>query len=581
MCGIAGANFNQEGVRAACDLIAYRGPDAQGFTANDGVFLGHRRLSIIDTDARANQPFSTPDGSVTIIYNGEVYNYKELRHELEDSFEFRTTSDTEVIVAAYLKYGDACVSRLQGMFAFAIHDRAKKRLLLARDPQGIKPLYYSFANGALAFASELKSVVEISKGHGTPSVVDGRSLRLYAAFGYVPSPMTLIAGISKLEKSHTLSFDLVSCEMPTVTAFAPAGLRDVSSLDTFVDLMEEKILAHLASDVPVGLFFSGGTDSSLIAAVLAKHGIHLTTFSLRTAKGAADIPYFDAINAQLGLQCETHDYGAAEFASSYALVQSRIDEPLSDSSLFPTTYIALQAAHKVKVVLSGEGGDEFFYGYHRQLALARMARREPSKKAILLLSSLPSRSKTLPRAAKALGMPYLYYLAEMSPAKQVLGADVFFEAASYLWSMNAHPIDIDKDIALENDLLHKIDAATSYASIEGRVPLLDSEITRNSSQPFFDHLHGGVLKAGLKEILCRYLPCDLVYRPKTGFGLDASHLGSPQARHDVEQGIVMAKNFGFIDLSRVTVEGTITRDPHFGFALASLYRACGNLGLRP
>lgn len=571
MCGIIGASWeDREGVMKAAKLFGYRGPDHCGLFSDGRVTLGHDRLSIVDLDARSHQPMADESGELEIVFNGEIFNHLEIRERLQGKYRFRTTSDTETIIQAYREYGGGLGRQLKGMFAFGIYDTKKRKIILYRDHAGIKPLYYYFDGKRFAFASELKGLVSLTRDSGAGLTLDGDALDLYACFGYIPSPGTLYKEIKKLQPGFKLEFDLDSRNL-ALESFPKETVEcaDVASLKV---LIEDRVMSHLMADVPVGVFFSGGTDSSLIASILHKHKVKLATYSVRMQGKPEDEEYFNKINSYLGLECRVFDFSPKDFAEAYDQVASRLDEPLADSSIFPTYFISQKAAQDVKVVLSGEGGDEYFYGYGRQVVLSRMSLRTSTIGKVLDAFALGPLSRPWVRKLySALGDAAGYYLFDMSPFSGAVKAAAWSKGRERILASGHRPIDFDKKLYLENDLLRKIDLATSYNSIEGRVPLLDEDICRNAEKFEGLHLRGGVLKSLLKEILADYLPKELVYRGKSGFGLDASFARGSSLEADAQRGFRLLAEAGSIRKETI-------KNQRATFAAALLYRALKNLG---
>jgi len=469
------------------------------------------------------------------------------------------------------------------MFAFAIYDKNKSRLCLFRDHMGIKPLYYAYKNGFLSFSSELKGLTSLFSVQGVGLEPDPGALEFYAVFGYIPSPYTLYHDIAKLPKSSWLFFDLATKAPPKIFSYS---LRDVAvtTRNEFMQLIEERTLEHLASDVPVGVFFSGGTDSSLIASILHKYGINLKAFSIQMRGKEEDAYYFTEISKRLGLHTEMHSFGVKEFDEIYPTVMKNIDEPISDNSIFPTYYLSKKAAEEVKVVLSGEGGDELFLGYPRNLALERIRGKAEGYTLLdALYTHLPffrGKNFLFERLFMWTRQPVSYYLVHMSPSRGFASSAAWHHAKELIVESGVEPLALDREFYLENNLLKKIDMATSYASIEGRVPLLDRGIVANASRFNQFHLEGGVLKAMLKKILTQYLPPELVYRGKSGFGMDLHQYfkESRYLKQDLERAIAFFTKKGMLLpkhlLQRQDV--FIQRSPNYCFSLISLYYAFQN-----
>ncbi len=587
MCGIIGLNqrLGSGSFNKAAERFAYRGPDAYGFAEEDEVTLGHHRLSIIDLDPRSHQPMVSNSSKTSIIFNGEIYNFKDIKAKLASTYEFRTTSDTEVLLAAYEAYGTNLTRELRGMYAFAIHDRVNHKFVLFRDPQGIKPLYYAQIGKHFCFASEAKGVAELLKQLGHLATLNEQAWDLFWTFGYVPSPLTLHQSIFKLERGHVLTFDLRTQQLEISRAPEHPEAEPLISDNNFADLTEQVILDHLISDAPVGVYFSGGTDSSLIAAVLHKHGIDLSTFSLVMEGNEVDGDYLRAIRKHLGMKGHIFEFSDQELSEALEIIKERIDEPTSDSSIFPTLFLSQQAAKDVKVVLSGEGGDELFYGYHRQLGLANLKTSKATVHPTLLdrarlLSTSATWQKFLAKAYLAAQDGNGFYLSQMSLLREQTPARLWQLGRERLASLRCNPALIDREIALENDLLRKIDLATSYASIEGRVPLLDPRLIRYAERISGNHLKNNILKHELKRLLKTYLPSNLVDRPKAGFGVRGSfikkHTGFKQAAHEAWDFLQKSQSF------TPEIKGAISNrlsDPSIATALITLQSSLRELGI--
>lgn len=584
MCGIIGdTKGNERAVHESLASFAYRGPDARAFYNDKGLHLGHARLSIIDLDPRSNQPFFDAAGEVGIVFNGEIYNFKELRAELErtQNVRFRTTSDTEVLVYGYRAWGEKLLPKLRGMFAFAIYDRRDRSIFLARDHAGIKPLYYSLSGGALRFASEQKGVVGLLRGTGEEVRIDKDALSLYPVFGYIPSPKTLVEGVAKLERGSWLRYAL-DTQAVDMQRWKPET-REIGSQAELEDAVRRSVLEHCIADVPVGTFFSGGVDSSLISAILQDAGMHLETFSIRVAGRPADAPYFTEIAKRLGVKAHVADFGVKEFDGLYEELMSKVDDPIADTSIFPTALVSKIAAQHVKVVLSGEGGDELFLGYPRLHALAKMRASVARSSGLFdaaLIGSPQFRGKNLlfSRVAQVSALTTPFYLLQLSPARD-LSARLGWQQAEHLLGSGA-PLWFDRDWYLENMLLRKTDMATSYASIEGRVPLLGVELWNAAPRFAEENLADAGGKGMLRRMLAKHIPRELIDRPKSGFGISISQIFAESSvlRRDLESSLRDLADLG-IGAEERNAELVVNRYPVFGFGLVALSAALRNLKL--
>lgn len=521
MCGIFGMNRpNEELVNDSIDLFSYRGPDSNGSFSDEFVALAFRRLAIIDLDPRSNQPMHDDEEKITIVFNGEIYNYHDLRKELSKDYQFNTASDTEVLLYAYKKWGTDLTKYIKGMFAFCVYDRESQKFYIFRDFSGIKPLYYYHENGLFIFSSEIKGILHSLKNTGRSIEIDKAALKLYYSLGSIPSPLSLYRNIYKLPPRSFLVYDIEEDQL-IVNQYKVEPVK-ITCYKEFASLFEKKVLDHLVSDVPVGLYFSGGTDSTAIAVMLNKNNVSLQNFSIRMAHKKTDSKFFEEISDHLKIKSHVYDFGTEEFDEIYHSVMNLIDEPFVDGSIFPTYYLSRKAAEKVKVVLSGEGGDEYFYGYDRHRVLYKHRDRADYSMTILdrlyfRLPQHPAKTPILKALFKLNRQPISYYLADNSIGKDLVS---WQRCKEEMRERNMKPLDIDKLFYLENDLLRKIDLATSYNSIEGRVPLLDIDIIQNSYNFEKNKLSKGQLKYILKKMLQDYLPDKFIFRKKSGFGIN-------------------------------------------------------------
>lgn len=579
MCGIIGdTNSDKQTIRESLAKFAYRGPDARAFYEDAVICLGHARLSVIDLDRRSTQPFFDAEKETAIVYNGEIYNYKELRTELEreHGVRFRTTSDTEVLVYGYKVWGEKLLPKLRGMFAFAMYDMRARTVFLARDHAGIKPLYYSLTGSALRFASEPKGVVGLLRKGGEEVRVDRDALALYPVFGYIPSPKTLVEGVLKLERGSWLRYALESKAVET-GKWTPQT-REIRSREELEDAVKRSMLEHCIADVPVGTLFSGGVDSSLIAAVLQEAGMQLETFSIRVADRPADEPYFKEIAKRLGVKAHVADFGLTEFEALYDDVLGKMDEPIADAAIFPSTLVSRIASERVKVVLSGEGGDELFLGYPRAQVLARMRAGRPLRVFDSVFTKTPpfrGKNKLFSSLAEQLSLPAAYYLLQTSPARD-LSLSTAWRTAEEMLSREGG-CWYDRDWYLENMLLRKTDMATSYASIEGRVPLLGVELWNAAPGFMHENLAQGGGKEVLKSMLAKHIPRELIDRPKAGFGIGIARLFRESRRlsDDLTKAMTVAHEYGLPSADERLIK---ERYPVYGFGLVVLMHALENLG---
>ena len=561
MCGIAGI-FHAETPKPVdparvvrmCDALAHRGPDGAGVWTDHGVGLGHRRLSIIDV-AGSPQPMHAADGRAVIVFNGEIYNFRELRRELEQAgFTFRTNGDTEVILAAWQKWGPDCLSRLDGMFAFAIFDLATRRLFLARDRFGVKPLFLAhLSDGSIAFASELKGLLAHPQLRRR---VNPQAIEAYMAWGYVPDSHAILAGVEKLPAGH---FWLL--EQGKATG-RPQRWWDISFTERergseadlsaqLVHLLREGVRSRMVADVPLGAFLSGGVDSSGVVALMAEaSAAPVQTCSIGFDVAAYDeTSYARQVAARFGADHQERIVATDDFAAIDQLA-AMFDEPFADASALPTWRVCQLARERVTVALSGDGADEAFGGYRRQVFHHHEERARgilPAGLRAPLFGALgrawpkagwaprPLRAKaTLLALAESGEQGYARGLSVTLPgARRALYSDSFaaslagFRAEDELIAlMRAAPGRSGLDRAqyadltfwMPGDILTKVDRTSMAVSLEAREPLLDHRLVEFAARlPEGMRVRGSVGKYLLKKSLERYLPNDILYRPKQGF----------------------------------------------------------------
>ncbi|MFN3189916.1 MAG: asparagine synthase (glutamine-hydrolyzing) [Aureliella sp.] len=551
MCGIAGIALNDPGQRADAgrlsamlDAIVHRGPDDSGVLLDGEVALGMRRLSIIDL-ADGQQPIYDESGRYGVVFNGEIYNYVELRKDLESRGHcFRTNSDTEVIVHLYEDFGKDCVDHLRGMFGFAIWDRVERRVFIARDRLGIKPLYYTVVGSNLYFGSEVKSLLALED---VERAVDLQALSDYLSLKYVPSPKTLFRGISSLEPGHHLTYEHgeISMERYWDLSFAKStqAISEEDAIERLGELLRESVRLRLRSDVPFGAFLSGGLDSSVIVALMAEQMSQpVKTFSVgfSDAEGVDELPYAKQVADAFGAEHHTLSIGAKDFLTHAENVLWHLDQPIADQATVATHMVARLARRHVKMVLTGEGGDELFAGYARYEGerLSPWARRIPSP-ITSLANQIGQRMPGLRRAKIALNALAIRDEAQRfsnwfpmfsddakanlveSQLRSALPAAEIFDR--YLSQTDAtNPLDrmlyCDSKAWLVDYLLLRGDKLTMANSLEARVPLLDHRLVEFAGRlPDSLKLRHGQRKYLLKRFGEQVLPREIVHREKQGF----------------------------------------------------------------
>ncbi len=576
MCGIAGTTkkATREEINRVHRSMSLRGPDGPGEFFDDQVTLLHARLSIIDLNVRANQPMHDEQGNISLVFNGEIFNYAELRKQFSATYQFKTTSDTEVVLAGYKLHGNQIWSMLSGMFAAAVYDRSENKVVLVRDHAGIKPLFYTKQGGVLSWASELKTLFQFDTTKASHDSVDPDRLADYFVLGYVPSPRTLYTDIYCVERSTYLEFSL-DTKVSTVSSYAAIAYGTDDSLE---DILTMAVTEHLVADVPVSLFFSGGMDSSLLAAILKKVGHETQAFTLLMPGRTEDHEFSRKISNYLGLKNEYAEFDQLAFNQSYDAAMRYSDVPLADLALFPTHYVSAMASKSYRVVLSGEGGDELFYGYPRHLVLQNN-RQSHLRKLLEFYLALPrhkAKGKIFTEIAKEFDAAS-FYMATCSPSLTTLGVEEFVRVRDTI-AATIDKKDLDRDWYLENMLLHKLDTMTMANSIEGRVPLLSPRLYEYNKKMPDARLNSTTdLKAALKAELLRFLPIELVERKKTGFGFrpDAFVAQNAQVRADFHDAYAFLHSFS-IPLTRYPEEWLFTEKPGLVLACVILYRSITN-----
>ncbi len=550
MCGIIGGTRPTWQYQTAVDCIKHRGPDSQKVVQNPNLTLGFARLAIIDLTPAADQPMSDAKSQVWIVFNGEIYAYKNLRQELiTKGYSFKTHSDTEVVINAYLEWGDRCVDHLDGMFAFAIHDLRTHELKIFRDRAGIKPLYYFYDGKEFAFASELKGIVRLC--HGINFEHDQTAIFDYLTYSYIPEPKTLYRNIFKLLPAYQLTFNIVT---KTISALRPYWTLNpqctrpeitIKEATTQIrQLIQESIRDQLVADVPVGCFLSGGMDSSTIVAEASLIKPNLEAFSIGFNNPQfTEVYYAKSLTEKFKVR---HRIETLSPIMTQEMLENLVywyDEPFADTSAFPTFLVSKFARQHVTVVLTGDGGDEVFGGYSRF-------------KIYDLIFKLPHLTHKGFNAqfaqwkyANCQTWAYKFFLAgeiftsdEVTCYPLLMGAMSSPEKISYAeqWGI---PKDYDtywyfrkyyrKDLPvltrlqyldfhtyLPSDILTKVDRVTMAVSLEARVPLLSRKIIEYVfSLPEHVRYFNGQLKGLLKEAYREIIPRQIIQRGKMGFGV--------------------------------------------------------------
>ena len=561
MCGIIGSvsgrfRFSEQDI----DIIAHRGPDGAGYFSEGPVMLGHRRLSIVDLSENGNQPMHTADGRFTMVFNGEIYNHQVIRERLlKKGVQFRSTSDTETLLYGFAEYGTRVLEELNGIFAFAIYDRQLRQVTLARDQFGLKPLYYYDRNGIFAFSSELKALTRIP---GFENGLDHQALCYYIQALYAPSPMTPLQSVKKVMPGHFIVLDVDTGSWKDecyyrLTYPVEQGMQEADAIAELDRTLRSAVSRQLMSDVPLGYFLSGGLDSSLIVAV-AKDIMpdqRLRCYTISAGKAmkeegfADDLGYARMVAKHLNVDLEVLD-ADQDILHNFDKMIWHLDEPQADPAPLHVYNICSGArARGIKVLLGGTAGDDLFSGYrrHRALQLEKYYALMPGflqsalawgGKSLGTGSPLSRRLKKLsaevgkPREERMAGyfmwmqqdktldlfhpdlrnalrnqkMPEAFYvdrLHELPPGTDDLNRMLYLEMTTFLPDHN----------------LNYTDKMSMAAGVEGRVPFLDTELVALAGRmPVHLKMRGQQTKYILKKVAEKYLPHDVIYRPKTGFG---------------------------------------------------------------
>jgi len=557
MCGIAGqfdfgggAPVERDRLVRMTRLLRHRGPDDEGFYLNGAVGLGFRRLAILDLSPAGHQPMSDPAREVWIVFNGEIYNFREVRRELEAlGHNFRSQCDTEVIVLGYLQWGDAVLRKLNGMFGLAIWDERKRRLIVARDAMGIKPVYYSVDGGVLTFGSEIRAVLA---GLERRPSVDPVAISLFLRYRYTPAPLTAFAGVRKLAPGEMLVAEPGELRTQRWYEFVPTPFpqqpTDEEATDALLELYRAAVKRHLISDVPVGLLLSGGMDSGLLLGLMGECGKNWPTYTVGYGSSFRDDELDDAAET-------ARHYGASNtavrldqktFENALPRIVDAIEEPIASSSIVPMHFVCQRARQDVTVALVGQGPDELLGGYTRHLGVAYGGawRKLPDAVRALLTATanvLP-RGESLKRGVFALGVEdrMQRYQQVFSLVPDVTITSLFrpgilpegaHDAILDCWNVHRSAIDALDELggfqllelrsSLPDELLMYGDKISMAHSLEARVPFLDREVVEYVQRlgPKFKVRNGQ--RKWLHRKVCRqFLPASIIQRKKRGFAVN-------------------------------------------------------------
>ena len=562
MCGILGqinrtVSVEKTLFRRMLDTLEKRGPDQEGIYFDINVALGHKRLSILDLSEFGRQPMFDESGAIGIVFNGEIYNFKEVRDSLKGQYNWRSSTDTEVLINAYKELGQEVVDKIEGMFAFAVYDAKKQLLTFARDHFGKKPFYYYLDDDMFCFASELKAIIT------NPAIkarlrVDELSLAKYLFYGYIPSPNTIFDKIRKLEPATTFQFDILKWEIINRYQFwnlesvaIDQDILEDEILEKIDHLINKSVKKRLMSDVPLGIFLSGGCDSSLIGALLAEMapGSDAFTVSYANSPDADETAYAKLVAQQHGMTHHACNFEDSSVEENFIAILDYLDEPMADAAIIPLYFLAKYAKGKIVVALSGDGGDEVFGGYPKYRAQYFIEKFKYFSGLARVVSPLVGPGNKYAKIFRSVGLDF--------PSRQfIFGSGGFLpEDAEYLLNLNV--VDTDKifeeasayaNLFRQNEVINKSlyldckvqlpdwylvkgDRAAMAASLEMRNPLLDRELAEFVfSLAGRWKIRGIEQKYILKKIAARHVDHDIIYRAKKGFGVPLADW----IRHDLE-----------------------------------------------
>lgn len=549
ICGFIGEPTSSRKAEKALHLIAHRGPDAHDHYINEDVFLGHARLAIIDLSSAANQPMVSEDSRFIIVYNGEIYNFKELRKELlNQGVIFKTVSDTEVIVNGFSVWGNDVFGKLNGIFGLAIWDKDRKQLTLARDRFGVKPLYYSSQNGKLAFGSEAKTILEFLPSN----IINNQAFREFLDYGNPLGTQTMFEGIIEVSPGTILTHskgETREIRFWDINTLQPIDVRDAEAIEKTSYALENAVKRQLVSDVPIGVFLSGGIDSSLVTAYASKHiqGGKLSTYTaafdfdigvneLEIAKKVAN--HFGTDHHELFIEGKNLEQTVADLVVHH-------DSPFSDAANIPLYLLTKQLDSSIKVILQGDGGDEFFAGYRRYQLLEKYG-SGVNRNMFKALASVTNLTKLIPSRVRRM-MTAFGSKDDIELMALLLTVDTCDRSAygslnedmkkrfglfdPYQWyrqldsiapaeNMIQRMLYLDTQTILPRTFLEKVDKSTMANSIEVRVPLLDNDLTDFVLRlPSHQKIRGGEKKWLLKSALRGTVPDFVLDGKKTGFGV--------------------------------------------------------------
>lgn len=537
MCGIAGFNWDDNNkIRSMTESIRHRGPDAQGFFTDSDISLGHARLSVIDLSDSANQPMISSDGRFTIVFNGEIYNYQEIKDQLS-TYQFRTKSDTEVILAGFSMWGEDIVKKLNGMFAFAIWDRLEEKLFLARDRSGIKPLFYYWDGELFIFGSEIKAILD---HESVPRILDQDAFNHYLRLMYVPSPHTLISGIKKMDPGSIITLHKKNMQIDYFVSDFSEDIKKISYQEAkqkVFDKTIDSVKRQLVADVPVGVYLSGGVDSSVILYCMTKFKKDIKTFSVGFDLGSPELS--EKFNKDIDLAGITAKYFGVEHnkimlsvddaLSAFNNMIAHSDDLIANPTALALYHLSSEAKKSVTVVLSGNGGDELFGGYERYRRALMICYYNKLPLWMRRLASVHSFFKKV-NIEKDIDI-YEQFMFEKDSKLSPLISSVFFKTAQNTKNFLVEKyfnhasggileriIKVDQKAWLSGHALQLSDSMSMHAGLEERVPLLDNDLLEIADQiPLNFKVTLFSTKKIFKDAFRSKLPPILFKQPKRGF----------------------------------------------------------------
>lgn len=564
MCGILGGTNRKWDYESGIQTIKHRGPDGQLIKRMDGFTMAFARLAIIDLSSNAMQPMSSKDGKVTIVYNGEIYGYQSLKKELVKKYEFFSNSDTEVILNAYLEYGDAFIDKIDGMFAIAIYDKNLMQVKLFRDRTGIKPLYYYDDGESFAFSSELKA---LTKACTTVDFkIDYTAIYDYLFYQYIPEPKTMYQNCYKLSPAHKLIFDVVKKEIISISKYWKLHVntakgryrKDKVLQDELRALLEESVEEQLVADVPVGTFLSGGVDSSIITYIgnRLSPNIHTFTIGFEDQK-YNEVQYARILTEKYHLNCTEKVLCSEDIQLLNHELRNWYDEPYADTSAYPSFIVSQLARKKVTVILTGDGGDELFGGYNRYPAYvdamqgkaldSNIVSKISRKLHVTDLLSVQIRTKYINTGLENyLPMIFLADQKAMEDYRSEWRIDKDYDVTWYFRKYYKKELPImtrvrylDFKTYLPSDILTKVDRVSMANSLEARVPYLSRKLIEFAfSLSEEECCTAQNLKKILKQSYQKEIPQELLYRRKKGFGVPPDYLTDRRRQQPITVGIL-------------------------------------------